>query len=156
MHRALLLLVLLLWVRPTARLEAQGFDDLAPGHDVRIWVPSQALLAERAVVDSVASSAIVLLLPRLDFPLTVPVSSITRLEVRTSRGSALTGAFVGGAVGLAVGLGISQFAVKRLTCSSDGPCELAYFGFPPGGLIVGAVVGGFMSGSPWKRVPLPK
>ena len=136
----------------SASLGAQERPDLERGDRVRVWIPSNSLAAQIATVDSVSPGGLTLRIPRMAFPLMVPMDSIARLDIPGRGGrSVASGAAIGGLIGLGAGLAVMA-GVYATPCSSDSECEVLFFGAAPVGVLTGALLGGFSAADPWTRV----
>jgi hypothetical protein len=152
------LIVLAVLVAAPTQIRAQDPPPIDPGARVRV---STSSAADERIVGTLAalqSEALVVDVEGHSEPVTLPVASVTRLEVSTGRKSkTATGAGIGFGIGAAAGT-----VLALMFCSDpDNACGAGSFlggsvllGLPGAG--VGALIGSGIKVERWETVPLDR
>ena len=140
----------------------QETSQLVPGATLRIAAPS--VIGHRFQATLVRLSADSLIVqPEYDNPMVIPLSSVTKLEMRGKKPNTLKGA----GMGFLIGAGVGAMLLAIIDCEDilgptlpGGRCTTdvleGMVTMTAAGALVGAVIGSFSHTDRWVKVPLDR
>lgn len=143
-------------------LFAQQETPVAPGDRVRVTAPTAVSGRFVGTVMEISADTCVLAVEGRAEPLTLPLASVTKLEVSRSRRSHYgKGALTGLAVGAAAGAILGAVTFSGSCLLESQPCPVAgaavgAVGLGLAGALVGAAVVGVTETDRWETVPLDR
>ena len=156
--RAVTLILAVSLLVPFAGVQAQGPPSLAPGTRIRVTAPGAG--ANKLVGTFVGARTDTLLVRTRPgwTPQSIPLASVTRLDMSRGRKSlAGAGAGIGGVIGAVSGAVVGAASCADAFLADPAQCALAGgLVVGAGGALLGAVVGALGKTDRWEEVPLDR
>jgi hypothetical protein len=151
--RQIALFLSLFLLAPLADLVAQESPHLSSGARVRVSVRQQG--RQTGTLVAMKTDTLVLRAEGRNTPRTIPLSSVSRLDVSRGRASFGKGALKGAGIGLLVGVAYPTIEFIKGGRKDDFfPLALMFGSL--GGTFLGALIGGSRPGEQWEQVSLER